>query len=66
MSNENKLISENLEEISQAKVMARLAGRSYLDPDDPERQKEDSVIYFLTAKVTPITAVMSFLIVEVS
>ena len=30
MSVENKLISENLEEISQAKVMARLAGRSYL------------------------------------
>tara|TARA_B100000902_G_scaffold218630_1_gene207771 strand:- start:1161 stop:1976 length:816 start_codon:yes stop_codon:yes gene_type:complete len=40
MSVENKLISENLEEISQAKVMARLAGRSYLDPDDPERQKK--------------------------
>ena len=34
--------------------------------DDPERQKEDSLSYFLTAKVTPITAVMSFLIVEVS
>jgi triacylglycerol lipase len=40
MNNENKLISDNLEEISQAKVMARLAGRSYLDPDDPERQKK--------------------------
>ena len=34
--------------------------------DDPEGQKEDSLSYFLTAKVTPITAVMSFLIVEVS
>ena len=30
MTKENKLISDNLEEISQAKVMARLAGRSYL------------------------------------
>ena len=40
MSNENRLISENLEEISQAKIMARLAGRSYLDPDDPERKKK--------------------------
>ena len=33
--------------------------------DDSKRQKTDSLIY-LTAKVTPITAVMSFLIVEVS
>ena len=34
--------------------------------DDPQGQKEDSLSYFLTAKVTPITAVISFLIVEVS
>ena len=34
--------------------------------DDPEEQKEDPLSYFLTAKVTPITAVMSFLIVAVS
>ena len=40
MSTENKLISDNLDEISQAKIMARLAGRSYLDPDDPERKKK--------------------------
>ena len=40
MSQENTLISDNLEEISQAKIMARLAGRSYLDPDDPERKKK--------------------------
>ena len=29
-------------------------------------KKEDSLSYFLTAKVTPITAVMSFLMVVVS
>ena len=40
MTVEHKLISDNLEEISQAKIMARLAGRSYLDPDDPERKKK--------------------------
>ena len=34
--------------------------------DDSERQKTDSLSIYLTAKVTPITAVMSFLIVVVS
>ena len=34
--------------------------------DDPQRQKEDSLGNHLTAKVTPITAVISFFIVEVS
>ena len=34
--------------------------------DDSQGQKTDSLIYYLTAKVTPITAVISFLIVVVS
>jgi triacylglycerol lipase len=37
---ENLLIDENIEEISQAKILARLAKRSYLNPDDPERKKK--------------------------
>ena len=40
MTTENKLINENLDEISQAKIMARLANRSYLDPSDPELKKK--------------------------